>query len=263
VKKALADRDAGVRRAVAMTALADGQASTRRELLLASLEEPDARTRLTMAGALIDADPEGIVPTNALFERTLAGEDDAPLAAMTLAARAEPAHRAQVRALLASSDPILRAHVARGLGQSADPEATGQLADAYRFEADPLARRAIVLALAGRTQDAGAPARLEALRTASRLDPDEPTRDAASRALARLPATPGANARIGIAWLRLTTSTGSAPPSPTFTGALLRLDGLAVPLAFDQDGYALVPIPEGDSRLRLAPRVPAYDAPSP
>jgi hypothetical protein len=35
-------------------------------------------------------------------------------------------------------------------------------------------------------------------------------------------------------------------------------EGVAIPIAFDADGYALVPgIPPGDGRLVLAPVVPA------
>jgi hypothetical protein len=34
-----------------------------------------------------------------------------------------------------------------------------------------------------------------------------------------------------------------------------------LPVVFDADGYALVPgLSPGDSRLRLAPRLPAYEA---
>jgi HEAT repeat protein len=262
-RDALADRDATVRRAVAIAALGDAREATRRELLLAWEKEPYAQTRRAMAGGLLGADPEGLVPTTALAQRTLAAEEDAPLAAMALAARADPADREHVSALLASSDPILRAHVARGLGRSPDPEATGQLADAYPFEADPLVRRAVVLALAERTQDADAPALRSVLRTARRLDPDATVREVAARALADLPAASRPNARMDIAWIRLVTIAGAAPPSPAFGGALLRSDGFAVPVAFDEDGYALVPIPQGSSRLLLAPRLPAYNAGAP
>jgi HEAT repeat protein len=262
-RDALADRDAGVRRAVAMAAQGDSREKTRRDLLLAWGKEPDAPTRRTMAGGLISSDPERLVPTTALVERALAAEEDAPIAAMALAARGDPANRERVSALFASADPILRAHVAFGLGECRDPEATGELADAYPFEADPLVRRAIVLALAARTQDEDAPARLAVLRAARTLDPDGATRHAATRALAGLPAAPRADARIDVAWVRLETVEGGAPPPPPFGGALLRSDGIAVPVAFDDDGYALIPLPSGSSRLLLAPRVRAYDASAP
>ncbi len=263
VREALADREASVRRAAAMAALGDGRETTRGALLVAWSKEPDALVRRVLAGGLVSADPRGIVPTRALVERTFSAEEDAPLAAMALAARADPEERERVTALFSSADPLLRAHVARGLGWSHDPRATGQLADAYSFEADPLVRRAIVLALAERTQDADAPERRSILRLARRLDPDAMVRDTATRALAGFPAAPRANARIDLAWVRVATIAGGAPAPPAFGATLLRSDGLAVPIAFDEDGYALVPIPQGDSRLLLAPRIPTYDASSP
>jgi hypothetical protein len=48
------------------------------------------------------------------------------------------------------------------------------------------------------------------------------------------------------------------------TGALLRADGLAIPVVFDSDGDALVPgTPAGQARLVLAPQLGAAYAPSP
>jgi hypothetical protein len=45
------------------------------------------------------------------------------------------------------------------------------------------------------------------------------------------------------------------------TGMLIDAGGVALPIVFDEDGYALVPgLSAGDSRLRLAPRLPAYEA---
>jgi hypothetical protein len=39
----------------------------------------------------------------------------------------------------------------------------------------------------------------------------------------------------------------------------VRSDGLAVPLVFDEDGFAIVAgVPPGDARLVLAPRLPSY-----
>ena len=64
-----------------------------------------------------------------------------------------------------------------------------------------------------------------------------------------------------IAWLHLAGADGNAPP-PNMTGALYRADGLAVPIAFDDEGFAIVPgVPPGEARLVLAPRLPAYEPP--
>ena len=52
---------------------------------------------------------------------------------------------------------------------------------------------------------------------------------------------------------------GLPPPSASY-GLVVRADGLAVPIAFDDDGYAVVPAPRGPARLMLAPRLLAYEA---
>lgn len=123
-------------------------------------------------------------------------------------------------------------------------------------------RRTIVAALSTRTGDASAPARRETLELAARLDPDRGARWMASRALAN--ATTARRALIReVAWLRLTPAQGATLPLD-MTAALVQSDGVALPIAFDEDGYALVPgVPPGDARLRLAPRPPSYEAPSP
>ena len=260
---ALRDPDAGVRRAVAMAAMNDSRESTRRGLLRLSEGEPDALARQVERAALVQLTTpprsDGLVTETSLTASVASGEPDGPLAAMTLAAHAGPGQRESIDTLLASPDPILRAHVARGLGASTEASATGRLAHAYEVEVDTLVRRAIVLGLARRTEDADSPARLSVLRVAARLDPDRTVREAATRALAGLPSEGREPARLDIAWLRLATRAGEAPLERAFGGTLLRSDGIAVPVAFDADGYALVPVVPGDARLLLAPRIPAYD----
>jgi hypothetical protein len=258
--QALIDPDPAVRRAVAVAAMGDSRESTRRGLLRLSESEKDALTRRVERAALAGGDPEGLVTGATLTESVLLGESDGPLAAMVLAARAVSAEEGEaVDAMLVSSDPILRAHVARGLGESSEAGATGRLARAYELEIDALVRRAVVLGLARRTQDADSPARASVLRMAARLDPDRAVRETAGRALAKLPAQRRPPSRLDVAWIRLATPLGEAPPEEGLGGALLRSDGIAVPIAFDSDGYALVPIVPGEARLLLAPRVPAYD----
>jgi HEAT repeat protein len=266
VAPALADPDPRVRRAVATAALvplATGDARARaaaRALVARLTVEPDAATREALSVGLIDGDTEGRLTTVALLDRAETGGPDAPLAAMAFTLRAEGVREPKVDALLASRDPLVRAHVARGLGGSASRNAIGRLANAYAYEPDLLVRRALVLAMAGRTRDAGSPARKAALDLASRLDPDTEVRRAAARALAGLPAAPSAPHVHEVAWLRLQTGAGGAPAAPVETAALVRSDGVAIPIAFDEDGYALVVVPPGEARLVLAPRVPAYEA---
>jgi HEAT repeat protein len=270
---AVRDPDAGVRRAVAMAAMGDPRESTRRAMLRVSTSETDDLARRVERAALAGGDPEAVVGETELAASVAGGKADAALAAMTLAAEAwgsgEDSHRVEgssvretVDALLASTDPILRAHAARGLAASPDPSATGRLARAYDGEVDPLVRHAIVQGLARRTADADSPTRLATLRIAARLDPDETVRVAAARAQKGLPPESRRPLRFDVAWLRLATRAGEAPEERDLGGALLRSDGLAVPVAFDADGYALVPIVPGEARLLLAPRIPAYDVPS-
>jgi hypothetical protein len=254
----LRDPDAGVRQAVVLAAMADLRRATRESILRMSRREPDPLVRKIEMGALAFGDADGLVTTAFLAERATKGEADGPLATMALAGRSDPVYREEVDALLTSSDPLARAHAARGLGDSPEADATGRLADAYRFEVAPLVRRAIVLGLARRRQDASAPARLSILKKAFRLDPDREVREAAERALAGLLATDRPRARAEVAWVRLVTSAGN-PPRGISAAMLLRSDGVAVPVAFDSDGYALVPIPPGQVRLLLEPRIPAYE----
>jgi len=256
---ALGDPDARVQRAAAMGALA--LAPSQREVALAGglPVVRDEAARQVLALLLYDVG-DAVTSTHDLLERARGGGADAPLAAMALAHRSGDELEVQVDALLASTDPLLRAHVARGLGASRARDATGRLARAYAFEADVDVRRALVLALAARTDDEGSPARREALSLAARLDPDRVTRDAAARIETGV-APAGARE---VAWVRLLAAPGAtlpataAPTTATLTGS----DGLARPLVFDDDGYALVGgLPPGEARLRLASRVTAYESP--
>ena len=54
------------------------------------------------------------------------------------------------------------ARAARGLAFATLPDASGRLANAYAYETDETVRRALVGALAARSQDADSPARREA-----------------------------------------------------------------------------------------------------
>ncbi len=260
--RALSDSDAGVRRAGAMAALIDARATTRMGLLRRSASEPDELVRRLERAALVSGDPEGLVTSAVLTQSLVAGESDAPLAAMTLAARADSHELEAVDGLLLSSDPILRAHAALGLGESLEASATGRLSRAYEFEVDPAVRHAILLGLARRTGDADSPARLAVLRTAAKLDPDRGVRAVAVRALANLPASNRAPPRLEVAWVRLATPSGEASPGRV-AGMLVGSDGVAVPVAFDTDGYALVPIVPGEARLLLTARIPAYEGSAP
>jgi len=281
--RALAERDPAVRRAAAAASLAARSAASDALLLRAAAREHDATTRVVLFAGLAGGDPDGDVTTLTLAERAQAGEADAPLAAMALARRIDVKADAAVDALLASRDRVVRAHAARGLGASDAPDAVGRLAAAYTYEPDASVRAAIVAALAARTgpADAAAPARLETLGVAARLDPDRGVRFTAGRALgvdrdvraARISSSPprprdrDATDATEVVWLRLVAlarPTAATPPAAIpsgMTATLVRADGLAIPVSFDDDGYALVlGVPPGEGRLVLAPRLPAYDS---
>lgn len=255
---ALADPDPRVQRGGAMGALALSQGKRARAMAdLPILRDPTARQ--VLAFLLDDAD-DTVASTRDLLDRARSGAADAPLAAMALARRSGDEMLEPVDALLASSDPVMRAHVARGLGASTANDATGRLARAYELETDVAVRRALVRALAARTQDEAATSRRETLDLAARLDPDRITRDLAARAEAGT-ALPEAPASREVAWLRIVPAAGAALPVAT-TGAVTGSDGLARPVVFDDDGYALVGgLPPGEATLRLASRVTAYESP--
>ncbi|WP_394832510.1 HEAT repeat domain-containing protein [Pendulispora rubella] len=259
LEKELGDPDARVRRSAVLASLAGSERNAAAKVLARFAVERDPLTRTALLAGLVSGDEAGQVTTLELRARAEGKEADAPLAALALAQRGDTKEDANVNALLKSSDPLLRAHAARGLGGSRVPDATGRLAAAYGYEPDATVRYALVLALASRMgQDRDAPARRETLKVAARLDPDDAVRWLAARALEGVPppleATPA-----DVTWLRATTADGAKPP-PDLLGTLVRADGIAIPIVFDEDGYALIPgVPPGAGRLILAPRVPAYD----
>jgi HEAT repeat protein len=259
---ALADRDARVRRALAMASLSRKDTTEYDALLQRLAVEPDPTTQETLAIGLVGGDPNARVTTLVLQDRAQSGQPDALLAALALARRAGVARKETVDALLASPDPVMRAHVALGLGTSAAADAVGRLASAYAFEPNGEVRRTIVTALAARTGDATSPERIQTLEVAAHLDPDSSVRTLAARAIAGLPVVEARTTGHEVAWLRLEPSDGAMPVG-TMTGAILRSDGLAVPVAFDDEGFAVVEVPPGECRLVLAPRLPAYDASRP
>jgi hypothetical protein len=66
-----------------------------------------------------------------------------------------------------------------------------------------------------------------------------------------------------VAWIRLVAAEGASPALDR-TALLSDRRGRALPIVFDDEGYALVPgISPGEARLRLAPDSPSYTAPAP
>ncbi len=254
-----------VRRAVATAASGRVGAEPRLEdaLLARRAREDDPVTAAVLGAGLLGGDPSARIPTHALVACARAGRADAPLCTLALLRRGtqdsagSDAAAGELEALLAAADPIVRAHAARGIAGSTDPTRGGRLAAVYAYEPDPLVRRAIFAGLDALPLDA--PSLADTVAVGARLDPDPEVRWVAARL-----ADPHAPKRAGgdheetaIAWVHLVEASGAAPPAGA-TGALLRADGLAVPVAFDADGDALVPgVPPGSTRLVLAPRLDA------
>ncbi len=228
LERALGDPDPRVRRAAAMGAPARTGEHTSAALLARLAVETDPPTRIVLALGLAGGDDREAVPGSLLLDRARSGGPDAPLAALALARRAEGPVGEDVKALLASADHVLRAHVARGLGASMAADAAGVLAAAYEFEADAPVRRAIVGALAARTRDAGSRARSDALELAARLDPNPVARSTAASAL-RGEAAARRTGVPEVAWVNLVPAEGAAVP-PDATGALVDSEGLARPI---------------------------------
>jgi len=262
LQRAISDGDARVRRAAALGALSRPTQASLEISIRRVAEERDEATRVVLASGLVEGDKAGILPSSMLAVIAAGGGSDAPLAAYTLAQRADENPNPLLEALLASRDATLRAHVARGLGASPAPDATGRLARAYPWEGNAEVRRAIVAALASRSLEAGSTLRRDTLQLAARLDPDDVAREGARRALeGREAAQSGLVPEV--AWIQITAAEGASLPSGQ-TALLIRSDGLAVPIAFDDDGYAVVlGVPSGVAHLRLTPRLPAYSKATP
>ncbi|HEU4578679.1 MAG TPA: HEAT repeat domain-containing protein [Polyangiaceae bacterium] len=142
-------------------------------------QAPRGPARAAFAFALLSPAARRELSSSLLQELVLEGGAAAPLALRALAARDEPRFVAFAEAYLSHPDPILRAHAARGLGESTRAASIGSLARGFEFETDPHVRQAIVRALSARS---GATAH-RTLELAARLDPSAPVRSAARLAL--------------------------------------------------------------------------------
>jgi hypothetical protein len=263
VESGLADPDARVRTAAALGAVALDDPASDERLLDRMPQEPDDRVRRVLAfgwtGAKVDRSG---VSTTALVERAAAGGTDAAMATLALGQRAaEPRASKALDTLLGSPDPVIRAHAARGLGETTSPDAAERLARAYAWEGDASVRRAIVRALAQRTSD-GSAARARTLALAARLDPDRGARWTAEQGLRGRSLTTSQPPRE-VLWVRLIAADGAASPEGA-EAVFVCSSGDAVPIAFDSEGYALVPgVPPGEGKLRLAPGAQSYSAREP
>lgn len=206
----------------------------------------DSSARAALSLCLAYEEAERDVPTDVLLSLVDDKGIGAPLAARALAARDEDRTRSTVDALLASEDARLRLHAALGLARSANPDASGRLANAYRFEANPDVRRAIVVALSGRA----APIARRTLSLAAGLDPDPKTRSAARLALGGdklFSTTRGMDAL-------LFAKAAERPGPPEALALTVRApNGIELPVASGPDGIVFaVGLPRG-SAVAVAP----------
>lgn len=256
---ALAKR-AGAGRATALIAGASKGALVRGDDALAALApelvsiDPEAPTdRQVAAGvALLSDRGADAIAFDKLRELTESGGPLAALAARALPRRSDASMNRRLVALLGGSDPAVRAGIALGLARSSEHAAVTWLANAYAREDDERVRRAIVAALAQRTE----PQRKRPLELARELDPDAEVRALAAAGLAgsKLPSA--------------ATNGGLDPHAATFfivaradgtsrAGAVdwILPSGIALPLVTAGDGGLLLPgAPWGKSSIVL-PRV--------
>ncbi|HVZ31222.1 MAG TPA: HEAT repeat domain-containing protein, partial [Polyangiaceae bacterium] len=195
------------------------------------------RARSAFAFALSRPSGRLAVSSVCLRDLVLEGGSAAPLALRALASRDEPQFVAFAEAFAQHADPVLRAHLARGLGESDRPGAFGLLVRSYEFETDPSVRQAIVRALSGH---AGGSVQ-RTLELAARLDPDPGVRSAARLALAGTALSDPPSGRdfswIRVAVLRAEQEPAHAAVPPSF---LRVLPGLALPIFADPAGVVVV-----------------------
>lgn len=235
--------DEPVLRAAARGALARGGAAL--DPFMELIEQPWARgadlakpSLVAVASAVgLLAYPNGRkVPTSTLAAWAEGGGAIAPLAARALPSRDDDVTRGRIKRLLQGSDPVVRAHVALGLGADPEHDAVTLLVDAYRFEDDTAVRAAIIRALAERKE----PQRKETLEAARALDPDDGVRALARAALAGRPLAPPVTVSQAAAWVAIEDNDAGAAPKPR-SGRVVRSDGVAVPFVADPDGVLLLP----------------------
>lgn len=201
----------------------------------ADLAKPGALA--VAAGVGLLAEPSGrSVPTSTLAAWAESGGPLAPLAARALPSRDDDVTRGRIERLLEGSDPVVRAHVALGLGRDPEKDAVSLLADAYRFEDDAQVRAAIVRALSERKE----PQRAATLEAARALDPDDGVRALARAALAGRALPPPSAQSQAAAWVTIEDNDAGAEKR-VLAGRVVRSDGVALPFVADPDGVLLVP----------------------
>jgi len=201
-------------------------------------EAAPGRARSALAFVLLRPSGRRGVTSRVLSELVLEGNAAAPLALRALASRDDPHFDAFAEAYLAHPDPILRCHVARGLGESRRASAIGLLARSYEFESDETVRHALVRGL---SQRRGLTVR-RALELAAKLDPSPRVRAAARLGLGGVElGDPPRGSEFFWAELRSNVDSTMEPgPGRGASGLLHVAPGLALPVFADPAGILLV-----------------------
>lgn len=185
--------------------------------------------RTALVACLRSARARALVTSEWLWSLVAEAGVARPLALRALAERADPGLWAAVSSYLDHADPLLREHVARGLGESRQPSAVGHLGRRFAYETDDGVRRAIVGAL-GALGGRGA---RRWLAVAARLDPSPPVRAAARLALSGVSLADPARGHE-VLWVELVTTAAApapAPGAPELTGS-----ATVEPVAANQTG---------------------------
>lgn len=245
-------RDSGIERAIAW-ALPYLEADSPLHAPIAErlLKEDPATTRTLLCSGLIQKRIHRSLPTQWLSAMAFGTGLCAALASGALAERDSTELRSLLRVLLWSPHPLIRAAVARGLGSSVLPSASGMLLDRFKLEGEVRVRRAILRALARRNSHLGH----QTLLDSARFDPDPMARRFAVQGAlgTAVDASPGDPLGFGLA----------APSS--CSPAVLSLDAstvrgtatTAVPIASGPDG-ASIPVPQTPDGLILLPVANAF-----
>lgn len=230
-------------RVVAAASQAYGFDPATLQSLAALLESsPAGRVRSAASACLGSARGRELVSSSALWSLVEEAGPARPLALRALAARHDPGLAGALGSLLADPDPLLRAHVARGLGDGADGSAVGVLVARLAIEPDEGVRHAIVIALGARRGQLAS----RWLTRSARLDPSPRVRAAARLALAGVALGDPPPGRE-LLWLELHAARADA-------AVLLEVaPGLAIPVLPDPSGVVVasaLPAPEVGIRLQ-------------
>ncbi len=234
----------------------DESLDTAARLLTAAAPGPE-RTALSIC--LLSPRVRRAVPSGLLWSLVAEGGAARPLALRALAGRVDVEVGTGVAHYLDHPDPLLREHVARGLGESGRSSAVGLLVNRLELETDEGVRRAIVMALAGHTGRTVS----HWLERAARLDPSPRVRSVARLGLAGVPLAdpvPGQE----LLWTVLRVTVVESPPGNELAGNAASENQATRSRATETDGAKAGAASVGPALLSVAPglALPLFADPS-